>query len=61
MTSQDLGGPYPRKVIYFPQTGKVLMQRVAMTRRDEEEITRREIEYRNSLDTKPVEGDIDLF
>jgi chemotaxis protein CheD len=61
VTSQDLGGPYPRKVIYFPQTGKVLMQRVAMTRRDEEEITRREIEYRNSLDTKPVEGDIDLF
>ncbi len=61
ITSQDLGGAYPRKVIYFPNTGKVLMQRVAMTRRDEEEITKREIEYRNSLDTKPIEGDIDLF
>lgn len=61
IVSQDLGGPYPRKVVYFPQTGKVLMQRVSMTRRDEEEITRRELEYRNTLETKPVAGDIDLF
>ena len=37
------------------------MQRVAMSRRDEEEITRREIEYRNSLESKPVGGEIDLF
>lgn len=59
--AEDLGGPYPRKVIYFPATGKVLMQRVAMSRRDEEEITRREIEYRNTLQRKPIEGDIDLF
>lgn len=61
IASKDLGGPYPRKVVYFPQTGKVLMQRVSMSRRDEEEMTRRELEYRNTLDTKPVEGDIDLF
>lgn len=61
IVSEDMGGPYPRKVIYFPITGKVLMQRVALSRRDEEEITRQELEYRDSLETKPIEGDIDLF
>lgn len=61
IVSEDLCGPYPRKVIYFPATGKVLMQRVAMTRRDEEEITRRELAYRNTLEAKPVGGEIDLF
>ena len=59
--SEDLGGPYPRKVIYFPLTGKVLMQRVSMSRRDEDAITKRELEYRSSLETKPIEGEIDLF
>ncbi len=61
ISAEDLGGPYPRKVVYFPESGRVLMQRVAMSRRDEEEITRREIEYRNSLESKPIAGDIDLF
>lgn len=61
ITGEDLGGPYPRKVIYFPMSGKVLMQRVSMTRRDEEEITRRELAYRSSLEEKPVGGEIDLF
>ena len=61
ISAEDLGGPYPRKVVYFPESGRVLMQRVAMSRRDEEEITRREIEYRNSLESKPVGGEIDLF
>jgi len=61
IVSEDLGGVYPRKVIYFPLTGKVLMQRVSLSDRDEQEITQREMEYRKSLDTETIEGDIDLF
>lgn len=61
IVAEDLGGPHPRKVIYFPLTGKVLMQRVALSRRDEEEITRKEIEYQKALKEKPSGGDIDLF
>lgn len=61
IVSEDLGGPHPRKVIYFPSTGKVLMQRVALSRHDEEEITRKELEYQKSIQAAPIEGDIDLF
>lgn len=61
ITAEDLGGTSPRKVIYFPDTGKVLMQRVALSRRDEQEITRKELEYQRSLESKPIAGDIDLF
>lgn len=61
ISAEDLGGPYPRKIVYFPDTGRVLMQRVAMSRKDEEEITRREIEYRNTLESHPIDGGIDLF
>jgi chemotaxis protein CheD len=59
--AEDLGGPHPRKVIYFPKSGKVLMQRVAMSGHDEQEIARREIEYQRSIQAQPVGGDIDLF
>lgn len=61
ITAEDLGGDSPRKVIYFPATGKVLMQRVKLSRRDEQEITRKELEYQRSLESKPISGDIDLF
>lgn len=61
ITSEDMGGPHPRKVIYFPASGRVMMQRVSLSRRDEQEITRREVEYQKSIAAKPVEGDIDLF
>jgi chemotaxis protein CheD len=61
ISAEDLGGDSPRKVIYFPATGKVLMQRVKLSRRDEQEITRKEMEYQRSLESKPIAGDIDLF
>jgi chemotaxis protein CheD len=61
ISAEDLGGESPRKVIYFPTTGKVMMQRVALSRRDEQEVTRREMEYQKTLEKKPVAGEIDLF
>ena len=61
IAAEDLGGNNPRKVIYFPASGRVMMQRVSLSRHDEQEITRREAEYQQSLKSKPIAGDIDLF
>jgi len=30
VSAQDVGGPHPRKVIYFPKTGKVLIRRLRL-------------------------------
>jgi len=57
--SQDLGDIYPRKVIYFPSTGKVGMKKIQDLHNDT--IAQRERQYFNSLKNAPVEGDVELF
>jgi len=57
--SSDLGGDYPRKVCFFPQTGKVRMQRIKSLKNDT--LLKREETYQRSLTEKPVTGDVDLF
>jgi chemotaxis protein CheD len=59
LISQDLGDIYPRKVLFDPMTGKVLMKKLTTTHN--ETINRREQNYRSDLVKKPVEGDIELF
>lgn len=59
IVAEDLGETCPRKVIYFPQTGRVLVMRLAAAlNRDELEAERT---YQQSLRSKPVAGDIELF
>lgn len=57
--SQDLGDIYPRKVVYFPLSGKVKMKKLRTVHNDT--IVRREVEYLDNLSHKPIEGDIELF
>ena len=59
LLSQDLGDIYPRKVIYFPKTGKVGMKKIQDLHNDT--IAQRERQYFNSLKNAPVEGDVELF
>lgn len=59
LLSQDLGDIYPRKVIYFPSTGKVGMKKIQDLHNDT--IAQRERQYFNSLKNAPVEGDVELF
>lgn len=56
----DVGGPWPRKVLFFPGTGKALVKKLQTTHNDT--IQRRELQYRDSLDA-PVQqaSDIELF
>ncbi len=59
IVAQDLEGLHPRKVYFFPQTGKVLVKRLRNIHNDT--IFDREKEYSSRLRYTPIEGDIELF
>lgn len=59
ITAQDLLDIYPRRVAFFPKTGKVLVKKLQLTQ--SEEIISREKTYQSSLQTETVSGDIELF
>jgi len=59
LISQDLGDIYPRKVIYFPHTGKVKMKKIKDLHN--ETIASREKQYRTSIKDVEVESDVELF
>ncbi|MEJ2044287.1 MAG: chemoreceptor glutamine deamidase CheD [Reinekea sp.] len=60
MVSSDVGDRYPRKVVYFPETGRVLIKKLKT--QHNRTILEREQAYRRKLDNKkPTEGDIELF
>ena len=59
IAGHDWGGDTPRKVYYFPKTGRVLMKRLQSLHN--KTIVQREQKYMKSIDVEPVAGDIDLF
>jgi chemotaxis protein CheD len=59
LLSQDLGDIYPRKVVYFPKTGKVAMKKIQDLHNDT--IIQRERQYIHTLKSAPVAGDVELF
>lgn len=59
VAAQDLLDIYPRKVYFFPKTGKVLVKKLRQVHNDT--IIVREKEYASRLQYSKVEGDIELF
>lgn len=57
--AEDLNDIYPRKVYFFPRTGKVLVKKLMQSHNDT--LVKREIEYASRLKVAPVGGEIDLF
>jgi chemotaxis protein CheD len=57
--AQDLGGAYPRRIHYFPATGRVVRRLLGST--EKYAVRREETEYAKSLRTQKVAGDIELF
>jgi chemotaxis protein CheD len=57
--AKDLGGTYPRRIIYFPMTGKVV--RRLLTGRDEESALREESAYATTLGIRKPSSDVQLF
>lgn len=60
VVAQDLLDVYPRKVYFFPKTGKVLVKKLKSTHGDEN-ILKDEREYNRRIIQSPISGDIDLF
>ncbi|HUA51386.1 MAG TPA: chemoreceptor glutamine deamidase CheD [Candidatus Sulfotelmatobacter sp.] len=59
IAAEDLGGDYPRRIHYFPLTGKV--QRLEMRRDPDRVVFDSELRYRDRLREQPVDGDVELF
>lgn len=59
VVAQDLLDIYPRKVYYFPCSGKVLVKKLRRVHNDT--IVEREKEYSTRLQYSRVEGDVELF
>lgn len=57
--SSDLGNVYPRKVYFFPKSGRVLQRKLLTI--PNETIFEREREYRSSISKAPASGDVVLF
>ena len=60
VVTEDLGDIYPRKIIYFPRTGRALMKKLRKVHNDT--LEKRELSYREKLKAKEArEDDIELF
>jgi chemotaxis protein CheD len=56
VTSSDLGGAWPRRVVYFPATGKVRVKKLRG-----QDVLGQERAYRERISHEHIEGEIELF
>ena len=59
IAAEDLNDIWPRKVYFFPRSGKVLVKKLKQLHNNT--LVNREQDYAHQLETQPVEGDVDLF
>ncbi|MFV1873229.1 MAG: chemoreceptor glutamine deamidase CheD [Oleiphilus sp.] len=60
LAASDVGGLYPRKILYFPKTGAVKMRKIRDVQN--ETILERELNYSRKLNDKPrSSGGVELF
>lgn len=59
VVAEDLNDIHPRKVYYFPRTGKVLVKKLKQLNNNT--LANREQDYANRLQTTPVSGAVELF
>jgi chemotaxis protein CheD len=61
IVAEDLNATYPRKVVYFPKTGRALMKKLGNDTADRA-LIQTETEYTRRINvTTEVEGDVELF
>ncbi|MCW8901569.1 MAG: chemoreceptor glutamine deamidase CheD [Gammaproteobacteria bacterium] len=59
LTAEDLGDVYPRKVLYFPASGRVRVKKLRTIHNNT--IIEREKNYCKAIEQKPISGEIELF
>ena len=57
--SHDIGDVYPRKVMYYPTSGRARVRR--LNPMHNESLVAQENQYIHKIESKPVEGDVELF
>ena len=56
IAGSDLGGTWPRRVVYFPATGKVRVKKLRS-----QEVLAQERAYCDQVSHQHIEGDVELF
>jgi chemotaxis protein CheD len=59
IVAEDLNDVHPRKVYFFPATGRVLVKKLRQL--NNYTLVRREQDYASRLNINTVDGDVDLF
>ncbi|MBI3771261.1 MAG: chemoreceptor glutamine deamidase CheD [Gammaproteobacteria bacterium] len=59
LAAEDVGDIYPRKVYYYPLSGRVKLKKLRAVHNNT--IVEREVKYLDALEHEKIEGDIDLF
>jgi chemotaxis protein CheD len=59
LAAEDVGEVFPRRVLYFPKTGRVMIKRLRAL--DADAIAQRESQYQRNLAAKPKQDDVELF
>jgi len=59
VVAEDLGDIYPRKVVYFPDSGKIRVKRFSAA--TDQSLADRERRYLDELDSKSISGEVELF
>lgn len=59
IAAQDLGGQYPRRIHYYPSTGRVVRRLLAGS--ETTAVAREETEYAGRLKSRKTAGEIELF
>lgn len=59
IVAKHLGGPLPRRIHYFPVTGKVNM--LLLRRAPDNDLFRKERDYQKAIKTEDDSGDVELF
>jgi chemotaxis protein CheD len=57
--ASDLMGPHPRKIWFFPATGRVVVRRLPPAR--DAQVCREEERYQARISATPVSGNVELF
>ncbi|MBO1924437.1 chemoreceptor glutamine deamidase CheD [Thiomicrorhabdus sp. 6S3-12] len=59
LVAQDIGDIFPRKVIYYPNSGRARVRR--LNPMHNQSLAAQENQYIHNIESKPVEGDVELF
>ncbi|KRT56411.1 chemoreceptor glutamine deamidase CheD [endosymbiont of Ridgeia piscesae] len=59
LMSEDVGDIYPRKVVFFPASGRVRVKKLKRMHNDT--IVQREKVYQHDIEQEPLEGAVELF